>query len=470
MTPAGTIADAVRTSGLLNGCDQITVALSGGADSVALLVVLDMLREEYGYTLSAVHVHHGIRGAEADRDAAFCEALCKACRIPFRMVCVDVPAFAEKHHLSLETAARQLRYEALEQAAPAGFLATAHHAGDQAETMLFHLIRGSGLNGLCGIPAIRGRILRPLLSVTKTQILSFLSERNQDFVTDSSNFKTDAARNLLRHTVMPMLERCNPQTIPHMAKTAEMLSEDEALLTELADKAYADCILPPEKRALDSLSFQMLSDQPRPIRMRIYRRAVQTVCDPSFQKLREIDEILLCGSGKTVISGDFSVKMANGILSFSHASLPQVPVFSDRVPLPRKLPAVCCLFPQKRCEIRILEPENYSSPISPKLHNAFTRCTLDYDKIIGNPYFRQWHRADRITLPGRSFSSSLKTCIQAAFKPSERRCLYALYDDLGCIFCEGIGIAARVKPDAETKKCLRFFISPEPQHSNSSKE
>ena len=186
-----------------------TAALSGGADSTALLLCLHELKEQLSLDLRAVHVHHGIRGAEADRDAAFCAELCKQYGIPLQTVHVNVPAYAAEHRLSEETAARRLRYEALDQAAPDGVIVTAHHAGDNAETVLFHLIRGSGLRGLCGIPPKNGRILRPMLEAEKSEILAFLQERGQSFVEDSTNHEGGSSRNRIRHDTMPLLLREN---------------------------------------------------------------------------------------------------------------------------------------------------------------------------------------------------------------------------------------------------------------------
>ncbi len=154
-----------------------TVAFSGGADSTALLLILHELRTQLEIDLRAVHVHHGIRGKEADRDAAFCAALCRQHAIPFQQIAVNVPAYAAEKRLSEETAARILRYEALEKAAPEGVIATAHHAGDNAETMLFHFIRGSGMKGLRGILPRNGRIIRPLLYAEKSEILAYLAAR-----------------------------------------------------------------------------------------------------------------------------------------------------------------------------------------------------------------------------------------------------------------------------------------------------
>ncbi len=163
------------------------VALSGGADSVALLLLTPP-------PVAAVHVHHGIRGAEADRDAEFCRALCARLKIPFTVLYADVPARAGETGESLETAARAERYRLLVEFAVANGMAgvlTAHHADDQLETLLQHLLRGSGLRGMCGIPAVRreGELLlvRPMLETPKEEILAYLTARGETYVTDSTN-------------------------------------------------------------------------------------------------------------------------------------------------------------------------------------------------------------------------------------------------------------------------------------------
>ena len=181
----------------------LCVALSGGADSVALLLLTPP-------PVAAVHVHHGIRGAEADRDAEFCRALCERLKIPFAVRYADVPARAGETGESMETAARAERYRLLaEHAAENGMagVLTAHHADDQLETLLQHLLRGSGLRGMCGIPAVRREgtllLIRPMLETPKEEILAYLAARGETFVTDSTNAERGCTRNRLRLDVLP---------------------------------------------------------------------------------------------------------------------------------------------------------------------------------------------------------------------------------------------------------------------------
>ena len=245
----------------------LAVALSGGADSVALL---SLLRHKHG--LVAVHVHHGIRGEEADRDAEFCRALSKKLNIPFHLLKIDAPAIARRTRESLETAARTARYAAIAafmHEAHIPLLVTAHHADDQLETMLQHLLRGSGTRGLCGIPACRtldGDLLvaRPLLTVQKSALLDYLKEQGLTYVTDSTNEELCCQRNFLRLRVLPLLAELQPNAPLLAARCAEALAADEAYLDGLAADFLAREGRDPRVAALATLE--------RPLLVRVMRR------------------------------------------------------------------------------------------------------------------------------------------------------------------------------------------------------
>ena len=421
-----------------------TVAFSGGADSAALLLGLWELREQCRLTLRAVHVHHGIRGAEADRDAAFCAAFCKARGIPFQCVYVNVPKYAAAHRLSPETAARRLRYAALEQAAPDGVIAAAHHAGDNAETMLFHLIRGTGLRGLCGIPEQNGRLIRPMLHAEKQEILDFLAERGQNYVTDSSNFSGGNTRSRIRQQLMPLLKQENPAVIRHLSRTAELLRADDDYLTKEAEAEYRRLRMP----SGDTL--RTPAALPEPIRMRIYMlRLRQLGIDPSYERLRAIDAAVLRGSGKTAVTRSVYAQVSRRMLYIGRRSTPLAERLTLTVGENRLFPEKCC--------IASLQP----TAISQTPHKNNIQYSLDFDKINGTPYFRQWNAGDRILLAGQTHSSSVKKRIQEKLPAPERRRLYVLYDDTGCILCEGVGIAQRVLPDEHTRRILTLDIVPD---------
>lgn len=225
---------------LIRPGDGVVVGLSGGPDSVFLLYALHTLQARMGFTLRAVHVHHGIRGAEADRDESFSEKLCAKLDIPFQAVHVAAPAYAAQHGLSLEEAARILRYEALEAARQqlgqtrAAWIAVAHHLDDQAETVLHNLVRGAGLRGLAGMENRRNHVIRPLLSIKREDILKWLKQYDIPYVTDSTNADPHYTRNRIRSTVLPELREINPEASAHIAHSAALLREADAYFHALA--------------------------------------------------------------------------------------------------------------------------------------------------------------------------------------------------------------------------------------------
>ncbi len=221
---------------------SVLLALSGGADSRALLHLLARLSQRHGFSLSAAHLHHGIRGDEADRDLDFCRALAKQYDIRLYARQVDVPALAAQKGTSTETAAREARYAFFADVMrehDIRILVTAHHADDQMETVLFRLCRGTGTDGLCGIAPVRkldgGRVLvRPLLGVTRREILQYCAQNGLEYVTDSTNSDTAYARNRIRAEVVPVMESLFADPQKRVSALADELREDAGCLTSLA--------------------------------------------------------------------------------------------------------------------------------------------------------------------------------------------------------------------------------------------
>ncbi|MBQ0049748.1 MAG: tRNA lysidine(34) synthetase TilS [Bacteroidales bacterium] len=203
---------------------RLLVGVSGGADSVALLLLL----HDCGYELVAVHCNFQLRGSESLRDEDFVRQLCSAHHIPLEVLTFDTTRHAHEHGISIEMAARNLRYEAFEQLRQqhqADFICVAHHQQDQAETLLLNLCRGTGLRGLCGMAFRHGNVLRPLLHVSRNEIEAYLNERAQPWVTDSTNLEREAMRNIIRLDVLPLLQRINPRAVENMARTASHVQE-----------------------------------------------------------------------------------------------------------------------------------------------------------------------------------------------------------------------------------------------------
>lgn len=228
------VKDYIKKHKLLSLSDLYIVALSGGADSVALLLLLD----EMGYKFHALHCNFHLRGEESDRDERFCEDLCLKKNIPFHRIHFDTLMYAETHKMSVEMAARELRYRYFEQLRKdigAEGICVAHHQDDTVETVLLNLVRGTGLRGLTGIQPRNGAILRPLLCVTRTEIEAYLATKQQDYVTDSTNLETDFVRNKIRLQVIPLLRQLNPAVSENIVRTAEHLTEAQKVLDAVVD-------------------------------------------------------------------------------------------------------------------------------------------------------------------------------------------------------------------------------------------
>ena len=215
------------------------VALSGGADSVALLLILKQL----GVSLSAAHCNFHLRGEESERDEQFCVSLCERLGITLHRIHFDTQFYARQHKVSIEMAARDLRYRYFAQLAKdikADGICVAHHRDDNVETVILNLLRGSGVDGLAGIAPKNGNILRPLLCISRQDILDYLQLQGQDYVTDSTNLEDDALRNRIRHHVIPLLETINPAAKENIDQTAKYLRQAKTMLEGLMNHDRAD--------------------------------------------------------------------------------------------------------------------------------------------------------------------------------------------------------------------------------------
>ena len=255
------VADYIKQQHLLEQDKRYLVALSGGADSVCLLLILKSL----GYSVEAIHCNFHLRGEESDRDEQFCKSLCDQQQVPIHLVHFDTREFAVLHHQSIEMAARTLRYRYFSQLChdlPADAVCVAHHRDDSVETVLMNLIRGTGLHGLTGIhPVVESqepplRIIRPLLCTNRSEIEQFLRENRQEYMTDSTNLSSEeAVRNKIRLEVIPLLQQINPSVKESIAQTARWLQEAEKAL---------DNLMPIMEGGTPSIPLSWLRQQPSP--------------------------------------------------------------------------------------------------------------------------------------------------------------------------------------------------------------
>ena len=273
------ISDALSAYNMFDKNDRILVAFSGGCDSVCLALALCNL----GYKIGLAHVNHNLRET-ASRDEAFCRDFAKKLNIPIHIACPDVKGYAEMNKISLETAGRILRYEFFEQLTEYNKIATAHHKNDCAETVLQHLVRGSGLKGLTGILPVRdGKFVRPLIGITRKEVEDIVSSYNESFCTDETNFSDEYSRNRIRLNVIPLLEQENERAVDNICKTASLLKSDEEFLTHLAKEHIKN----------NKISVDVLKGLPSPLAYRVLRQLFENAAGTSKDfEARHIEYIL----------------------------------------------------------------------------------------------------------------------------------------------------------------------------------
>ena len=228
----------------LSGYDQsasILVGFSGGSDSTALLHMLCRYADNTGAKIYAAHINHGIRGEEADRDEAFCKSFAEKLGVKFSSIRVNVPQIAKDSNESIETAARNIRYEYFDRLMRENninILATAHNADDNLETILFNIARGTSLGGVCGIPDCRpcanGVVIRPILNMEKKEIVAYCRDNGLDYVTDSTNSDTEYTRNKIRAEIIPVMKQINSGAVKNAARMSENLRADSLCLESMA--------------------------------------------------------------------------------------------------------------------------------------------------------------------------------------------------------------------------------------------
>ena len=274
---------------LINEGDKVLAALSGGSDSVCLLLLLNELKKNIPFELSAMYMDHMIRGDESREDGLFAKSLCDKLGIPFYLEQRQVPKFAKDKGMSLEEAARFLRYEALWERAksisPDAKLAVAHNLQDQCETLLFRMARGTGPKGMAGMRPKDGNLIRPILFADKSDILNYLAEKEQSYRTDKTNEDTSYSRNRVRKNIIPELLELNPSALSHIGKLARQMDE---LVTDLELRAceYVGANLLDTKAGL-LLKTEELAETPELFRTATIREFIRM----SGQSLKDISSI-----------------------------------------------------------------------------------------------------------------------------------------------------------------------------------
>ena len=436
---------ALRQYSLFSQGDRIAVGVSGGADSVALLRFLAALRPQFGWDLVVCHIHHGLRGAEADRDECFVRALAEQLGLPCAVSRIDAAALALREHISVEEAGRMARYAFFAQTAgEGGRIATAHTLDDSIETVLMNLVRGTGLRGLCGIPRIRGNIVRPLLDCTRAEVEDYLGALGQPYCTDSTNLTDDYTRNRIRHDILPRLCELNPNFPGAMARMLPRLAAQQALTDCLAAQSAQQL-----HAACGGLSRQGLSALPEPVCDRLLLRLLEQNRLPvSSAAVERMTETLRTG-GKLDLAARSWFFVAQGdlaaVIYAPPGGIPPVPV-----PLPQEeTPVILPFSPQKSLKLTLCN--KIVANTSEKFNISLLKYAIDCDRIRGYSFMRTRRPGDTFII-GKKQLSLGEAWAAAGIPALLRPALMVLADEQGVLWAEGIGSSSRAAVTENTKQ------------------
>ena len=406
---------------------------------MAMLHILNSLKNEIGFSLEAIHINHGIRGEEAVADERFVENYCKENNIPLRICRADVVAYAKENGIGLEEAGRIVRYSFFEEYGEGTLIATAHNSTDRTETFIFNFTRGSALRGLGSIPPVRGNFIRPLIECSKSEIEDYCRINGISYVTDNSNADTVYARNRIRHNVLSELRVINPSLESAAARCIESLREDEKYLSECAVNLVF------QAQEGDSFRVSVINDVPLPIKKRAIIRIVEDRfgLTPDYKAVDEILFILFNG-GSRQINGGITVRVRSGFLEFpqeSECGFDNQPMIEGTYSVGNATVIVSLVSNETKC--------------SQKISNNISIFFLDYDKICGKAVFRSRMAGDKISLVNRCTKTLKKLFNELSVLPEKRESVIVLADESGIMCVEGIGIDSRFLVTQDSQKVIR---------------
>lgn len=423
---------------LIQTDDSVIVALSGGADSVALLHLLISIKELYNLKLYAAHFNHLIRGEEAQRDADFVKALCQDWGIMLFCEQADVPAAAEKTGESEELCGRRLRYAFFEKLSEAygAKVATAHTLSDNTETVLMRLVRGAGVAGLKGIPVSRGNIIRPLLCFERSGIERYCEENHLSYVTDSTNLSPLYTRNKIRLEALPVLRELNPSLDASVERTARLMRDVDDYLNDISKKELKSC------RTTFGCSCERLLSLDKAVLSYALKNILDEEDAPyEFCHIELITEALKTG-GSVDLGRGYRAVCAQGILRILEEEEEKADEFC--APFPGDYAA---LYNTEELLTQLQKSDE-------KIHKLFFNDCIRCDIITENTVIRHRRAGDTFTDPSRGVTKTLKKLFNELKIPRERRdAIPVIADGSRVLWIKGIGVCkeAQVDPERDLK-------------------
>ncbi len=430
---------------LMNGTTVIA-AVSGGADSMALLSILVRMKEKYNLKLIAAHVNHGLRGAESERDENFVRCYCEKNSIEIQILKTNISELASISGEGMEQCGRRVRYDFFGSLNECALIATAHTLSDRIETILFNLTRGSALKGLCGIPAVRNNIIRPLIECTRREIEEYCLNNCLPYIIDSTNTNDNFTRNHIRMNIIPQLARINPRFEQAILRCSESLAIDENLLNQLSVELL-------EYITVGSGSYQtagLMNAHPS-LRKRALAKILQTHSGTAPEG-KQIDalESLLCKGGRLQIQNSVILTSDSGLLMVNRHEVEYEEWQFD-------LNNGAFQMNDKSIVTKIVNKIDFEN--IQNIHKNILDNCLDYDKIIGNSVIRSRCAGDKIRLSKRHCTKSIKKLFNEASVPVWCRNRVAIIaDNAGVLWVESFGVDERCEITTSTERILMITV------------
>lgn len=437
---------------LIKRGDKILIALSGGPDSVFLFHFLLKYKKKYGIIIGAMHVNHMIRGKEADRDEKFCKNLCSLAGVDYHTVKRDVPSFAKTIKISIEEAAREIRYKEFEKVKKKfGYdkIATAHNCSDNAETVFLNLIKGTGIKGLAGIPIRRQNIIRPILSISKDEILTWLGKNKVQYLIDKSNLSNVYERNFIRNEMFPMIKKnLNPNVEHTIFKSSLVLKKQSAILQSKIE-ILGELVVVKKKDKLE-INLDELNKIDEGIWAEVIKFAVERSFPVqfSFNDCKKIVSLVSNQAGRSInLPGKLkALKERNRILIFQQETEKKNDLVEIKIGETKPLD-------HKKVSI------NYINKHSAKYSFNKTVEYIDSDKIIGNFILRAWKNGDRFYPLGLAGSKNVSDFLNdEKVQAYEKRMQLVLINSQKIVWVVGHRIDDRFKVTDKTRKVLQLCL------------
>lgn len=445
----------IRENELLKNGDSVLVGFSGGPDSTFLIVLLLTIQKIFNLKIFAAHLNHQLRGPESDADEEFVRKFCKENKIECAFETRDIKKIASETKRSIEEVARTERYKFFAEAAQkfkANKIATGHTLNDNAETMIFNFVRGSGVSGLRGIPIKRDAIIRPLLGVTKEEILEFLKSENIPFRVDSTNDSEDFTRNFIRNKIIPLLQEINPSLFDTLSITSQLLTLLEKYI-QAEETKFERLFVSKKTEKVLRIKIEDNIDYKNYLMMDLIRKKVEAHfgIQLSFEKTKELTNLVKQDKGSTIQVNEkiFAIRESNTILILPEPEFEEVNI---SVNYDTKLQKYYGSYFEFKLSIAPVKEAKISD-------NPMVEF-FDADKIKHKLILRNWKSGDKFIPLGMKYSKKVSDILTDAKIPSIfKKQILVLCDGPEIIWVVGVRLAEKYKVTNETKKVIKARIN-----------